>query len=204
MLTQNLRSCNSFSNQYHALPKQALTLLASRRIKFPSRVRIALKPFTEDVSPDVATSRVPNFVWSQQIGDFEWKDPTFRMPGYRKGDPVRGLTKEEIEYEKFLANSVDQTTLESASPEQNYTDENEEDVFTARYSNDLSLPCRPYAAEIDDGIIEADWDDDIGSHNENLTRIEVRYLFGTSKPERVILGKRAREEEDEDSDHRRK
>jgi len=123
------------------------------------------------------------------------------MPGYRKGDPVFGLTEEEREYEKELAKSTNQTYFNSLSSEQRRV-KFVGDEINGSQDTDSNNEDRLADGLIYDGIVEADEPNPIEPNNETLTRIEVRYLFGTSEAEAAHLGKRARGNYEGENGHR--
>lgn len=70
---------------------------------FSDRARVALRPDTNDRSQYVATAKQPNWKWSHLHDRPVWIEHNhFRMKNFRERDRIKGLTKEEIQFEYDL------------------------------------------------------------------------------------------------------
>jgi hypothetical protein len=186
-------------------------LRSSNKLAYFSNVRDALKPIT--CAKSVATARVPNWSYSHTLGEAEWNDGTYNLEGYRKGNKVKGLTQEEIEYARertkhdgdnmFEGLSKDQVEYRkkflkqfSSGQFQRNVDDEEENFSHARPPPSAE-PQHVSRFIIDDGVLESDLDPPLEGGETPLTRIVVTYLFGTRNlPQVATTSKRARDDDD--------
>ncbi|KAH8592961.1 hypothetical protein B0O99DRAFT_689174 [Bisporella sp. PMI_857] len=163
---------------------------------FPSRARASLRAIVANNNPNIATSRVPNFRWNKDLGRLEWKDPHFRIFGQREGDPVNGLTKEELAYEEELARPLPpQMPYEDALTFEQYRRLNAlaNGTYLPGHNSGELISGISYDMNLNDGMLEGDMEIATQLNDTPTTRIEVRYLFDSSP---ITQGKRRWEDID--------
>ena len=89
-------------------------LRSSNKLAYLSNIRDALKPVT-DIA---ATARTPNWTYSHTLGQAEWKDSTYKLEGYQKGNKVNGLTSEELDYARERTTQDRNNMFEGLSKDQ--------------------------------------------------------------------------------------
>lgn len=165
-------------------------LRSSSNLAYLSNVRDMLKPVTSLLSS--ATATVPNWSYSHAFGEPQWNDSTYKLKGFRKGEKVKGLTREEIDYVKARTKNDGHTQFEGLTKQQidfrrktmasvrfaeDAEDEDEEDFSHARLPPSSELH-HALQHDIDDGLLETDLDASLESDATTHTRIVVTYLFG--------------------------